>query len=145
MDHSMDKQRCTKKVKQKTSNPDNQGAKLKMKIRKGHIIGGLIVFSTGLFSTYLNSAMVVEFIKGIIQPITILLGLTALMSALLGKKKFRTVNSIMAGLLLVVGGYGIYDEYYAVLDFFYGFFPLFFVCLGTVAIIYGMTKLKENP
>lgn len=116
-----------------------------MKIRKGHIIGGLIVFSTGLFSTYLNSAMVVEFIKGIIQPITILLGLTALMSALLGKKKFRTVNSIMAGLLLVVGGYGIYDEYYAVLDFFYGFFPLFFVCLGTVAIIYGMTKLKENP
>ncbi|SLM32723.1 Magnetosome protein MamI. Homology with gene DMR_41140 of RS-1 [Desulfamplus magnetovallimortis] len=115
-----------------------------MKIRKAHVIGGVVVFSTGLFLAYLNSAMVVEFIKGIIQPITILLGLTALMSALLGKKKYRTINSIVAGLLLVIGAYGIYDEYYAVLDFFYGFLPLFLVSSGVISVTYGITRLKER-
>ncbi|MBF0112758.1 MAG: hypothetical protein HQK74_08505 [Desulfamplus sp.] len=111
-------------------------------MRKGHIISGLIIFGTGLFFAYMNSAMVVEFIKGAIQPVTIILGFVALMSALVGKKVYRTINSILAGLLLVVGFYGLYDEYYAVLDFFYGFFPILLVCAGSVSLVYGIMKLK---
>ncbi|MBF0234328.1 MAG: hypothetical protein HQK65_15010 [Desulfamplus sp.] len=111
-------------------------------MRKAHIIGGLIVFGTGLFLAYLNSAMVVEFIKGAIQPITIILGFVALASALLGKKIYRTINSVLAGLFLVVGFYGMYDEYYAVLDFFYGFFPIFLVGAGSISLVYGIMKLK---
>jgi len=64
------------------------------------------------------------------------------MAAFLGRKKFRTINSIIAGILFVVGFYGIYDEYYAVIDFFYGFLPLFLVCSGTVSVTYGITKMK---
>ena len=111
-------------------------------MRKAHIISGLIIFGTGLFFAYLHSARVVEFIKGAIQPITILLGFVALASALLGKKRFRTINSVIAGLLLVVGFYGVYDEYYAVLDFFYGFLPIFLVGAGLVSLSHGITKLK---
>ncbi|MBF0468011.1 MAG: hypothetical protein HQK61_03865 [Desulfamplus sp.] len=113
-------------------------------MRKGHIITGLIVFGSGLFLAYMNSAMVVEFIKGAIQPVTIFLGFVALGSALFGKKIYRTINSILAGLLLAVGFYGLYDEYYAVLDFFYGFFPIFLVCAGSISLVYGITKLKQN-
>ncbi|MBF0228347.1 MAG: hypothetical protein HQK63_01945 [Desulfamplus sp.] len=111
-------------------------------MRKAHIIAGLTIFALGLFLAYMNSAMVVEFIKGAIQPITIILGFVALASALLGKKAYRTINSVLAGLLLAVGFYGLYDEYYAVLDFFYGFFPIFFVCAGSVSLVYGIMKLK---
>ncbi|MBF0202528.1 MAG: hypothetical protein HQK66_14720 [Desulfamplus sp.] len=118
----------------------NTGADIKM--RKAHIISGLFIFSTGLFLAYLNSAMVVEFIKGAIQPVTIILGFVALASALLGKKAFRTINSILAGLLLVIGFYGLYDEYYAVLDFFYGFIPIFLVTAGSISLVYGIVKMK---
>jgi len=111
-------------------------------MRKAHIISGLIVFGTGLFLAYFYSAMVVEFIKGAIQPVIILLGFISLASAFLGKKKFRTINSIIAGLLLAVGFYGLYDEYYAVLDFFYGFLPIFLVGAGIVSLTYGVMKLK---
>jgi len=111
-------------------------------MRKAHIIGGLIVFGSGLFLAYMNSPMVVEFIKGAIQPITIIIGLVALASALLGKKNYRTINSILAGACLVIGFYGLYDEYYAVLDFFYGFLPLFLLCAGSVSLVYGIMKMR---
>ena len=111
-------------------------------MRKAHIISGLIVFSTGFFLTYYYSARVVEFFKGAIQPVTIILGLIALASALLGKKQFRTINSVIAGLLLLVGFYGLYDEYYAVLDFCYGFLPIFLVSAGIVSLTYGVMKIR---
>ncbi len=110
-------------------------------MRKNHVVGGLIVFGTGLFLVYYFSPYVVELIKGAIQPIFILIGLVALGAAILGKKSFRQMNSVVAAIFLILGGYGFYDEYYAVMDFFHGLLPLLFMVTGITLVIYGIKKL----
>jgi len=111
-------------------------------MRIAHIIGGQIIFGLGLFLLYLNSLVVVVVFKGFVQPIIIVIGLVALSAAVFGKGEFRKLNSILSGLFLVLGFYGLYDEYYAVIDFFHGFIPLFLVFAGIIAIIYGIKSLK---
>ena len=96
----------------------------------------------GLFFIYLNGPLVVEIFKGAIQPLTIGLGLLALAAAILGKRAYRKINATVAGLLLMLGFYGLYDEYYAVIDFFSGFIPLALLVSGFVAVISGIKKVK---
>lgn len=110
-------------------------------MRKGHIIGGLIVFGIGLFLLYLNSAVVAEFIKGIMQPILILLGLLCLTAAIFAENEFKKINAAAAVIFLVIGLFGLYDEYYAVLDFFSGFIPVFLIVCGMISLVYGFKKL----
>ena len=110
-------------------------------MRKNHIIGGVIVFSAGLFLLYLYSPYVVELIKGAMQPLLILIGLVALAAGILGDRNLRKANFITATLLLVLGLYGLFDEYYAVMDFFYGLMPPLLVAVGIVSIIHGVKKL----
>ncbi len=107
-------------------------------MRKGQIIGGLTVFGIGLFLLYLNSAIVAEFIKGIVQPIFILLGLLCLAAAIFAGNDFKKINAVAAVLFLAVGLYGLWDEYYAVLDFVSGFTPVFFIVCGTISLDYGI-------
>ena len=111
-------------------------------MRKNHVIGGVVVFSAGLFLCYHYSTYVVEVIKGAMQPILILAGLVALAAGILGNRGLRKANFIMASLLLILGLYGLFDEYYAVIDFFYGLTPPLLVCAGLVSIIYGVKKLR---
>ena len=111
-------------------------------MRITHIIGGLLIFSGGLFLAYQNSAVVVMVFKGALQPLMIIAGFVALVAALLGPPTHRTFNAIFAGLLLVVGFFGLYDEYYVVLDFCYGILPVLLVVGGTVSLAYGIKKLK---
>jgi hypothetical protein len=111
-------------------------------MRLAHIIGGQIIFGLGLFLVYLNSAVVVEVFKGAIQPVIILLGLLAFAAAVFGKKEFRKINAAIAGVLIVLGIFGLYDEYYAVVDFLHGFIPLFLFATGIVAVISGIKQLK---
>ena len=111
-------------------------------MRLAHIIGGQILFGLGLFLVYLNSAVVVEVFKGAIQPVIILLGLLAFAAAVFGKKDFRKINATIAGVLIVLGIFGLYDEYYAVVDFLHGFIPLFLFVTGIVAVISGIKQLK---
>ncbi|HIJ19418.1 MAG TPA: hypothetical protein HPP58_00070 [Deltaproteobacteria bacterium] len=111
-------------------------------MRKNHVIGGVVVFSAGLFLCYHYSPYVVETIKGAMQPILILTGLVALAAGILGNSNLRTANFIVASLLLVLGLYGLYDEYYAVIDFFYGLMPPLLVFGGIVSIVYGIKKLR---
>ncbi|MBF0397602.1 MAG: hypothetical protein HQK78_12560 [Desulfobacterales bacterium] len=110
-------------------------------MRKGHIIFGLITFSIGLFLSYLNSAFIVVFIKGIIQPIFIILGIISLLAAFLGKKNLKTINLILSIVFLLLGGYGLYDEYYAVVDFISGFLPVFLVIGGVAGVVHGVKEL----
>ncbi len=110
-------------------------------MRKNHIIGGVVVFSAGLFLLYHYSPYVVELIKGAIQPLLIAIGLVALTAGILGNRELRKANFIMAALLLILGLYGLYDEYYAVIDFFYGVMPPLLVVGGIVSIVYGVKKL----
>lgn len=111
-------------------------------MRKGHIITGLTIFSLGLFFAYLNSAVVVIFFKGAVQPLLIVIGLVALAAAIFTRKEFRTVNSILAGIFLFLGFYGLYDEYYAVLDFFSGFLPILLIIAGVASVVHGIKELN---
>ncbi len=111
-------------------------------MRWNHIIGGQIIFGLGLFSIYCYSPQVVEVFKGAIQPLIIALGLTALAAAFFGKQSARKFNAPAAGLFLALGGYGLYDEYYAVLDFFNGFIPLLLLVIGVVAVVCGIRKVN---
>ncbi len=110
-------------------------------MRKNHIIGGVVVLSAGLFLLYLYSPYVVEMIKGAMQPLLIVIGLVALAAGILGNRDLRKVNFIVAALSLILGLYGLYDEYYAVMDFFYGIMPPLLVIGGIVSIVYGIKKL----
>lgn len=113
-------------------------------MRKGHIAAGLIIFSLGLFFTYLNSVLVVGLIKGALQPLFILIGLVFLSAAFFAKKEYRTVNSILASIFLLIGLYGIFaggDEYYATLDFFNGFLPILLIGAGAASLIHGIKEL----
>ena len=110
-------------------------------MRKGHIISGLIIFSLGLFFTYFNSVVVVGFIKGAAQPVLLILGLALLAAAIFAKKEYRTINSILAAIFLFVGAYGLYDEYYATLDFFNGFLPILLIVAGIASVIHGIREL----
>ena len=114
-------------------------------MRKGHIIGGLVVFGIGLFLLYLNSAVVAEFMKGIVQPTLILLGLLCLAAAIFGRNDFKKINAVAAVIFLVIGLYGLYDEYYAVLDFFSGFIPIFLIVGGMISLVCGIKKLTLIP
>ena len=111
-------------------------------MRLAHIIGGQIIFGLGRFLLYLNSAVAVVVFKGAIQPIIILLGLVAFAAAIFGKKDFRKINAAIAGVLTVLGIFGLYDEYYAVIDFLHGFIPLFLFTTGIIAVISGIKQLK---
>ncbi|MBF0103026.1 MAG: hypothetical protein HQK77_19180 [Desulfobacterales bacterium] len=111
-------------------------------MRWNHIIGGQIVFGLGLFLVYLNSVVVVEIFKGAIQPVIIILGIIAIMASVFGKKEFRKPNAVAGGVLLALGIYGLYDEYYAVVDFIYGFLPLFLVFIGLIGVTHGIKQLK---
>ena len=111
-------------------------------MRLSHIIGGQILFGVGIFLFYLNSAVAVEIFKGGIQPVIILLGLLAFTATIFGKKSSRKINAFLAGILMILGIYGLYDEYYAVIDFFHGIIPLFLFATGIIAVIYGIKQLK---
>ena len=110
-------------------------------MRKNHIIGGLTTFSAGLFLLYFFSPYVVELIKGATQPTLVLIGLLAMAAALFGNKEFKKINMMVSAIFLVLGLYGLYDEYYAVVDFFYGLIPPLLVVAGLVSIFHGIKKL----
>ncbi len=110
-------------------------------MRKNHIIGGLIVFGAGLFLLYLYSAYVGELIKGAIQPMLIVIGLVAMAAAILGDGGFKKTNFVVAAIFLFLGLYGLYEEYYAVMDFFNGLFPPLLIGVGIVSIFHGIKTL----
>ena len=83
----------------------------------------------------------VELIKGAVNPILILVGLVAMAAAILGEKESKKMNIIVAVVFLFLGLYGLYEEYYAVMDFFHGLFPPLLIVAGLVSITHGIKKL----
>ena len=111
-------------------------------MRKNHIIGGLIVFGSGLFLLYLNSAIVANFMKGLAQPIFLLLGALFLAAALFGKKEFKKIHAAAGAILTVIGLYGLYDEWYSTLDFITGVSPIILIVAGVISLVYGIRKVS---
>jgi hypothetical protein len=75
------------------------------------------------------------------QPLLIIIGLLALGAAIVGEKAFRRMNFVVSAIFLLLGLYGLYDEYYAVKDFFYGLLPPLLIVAGLVSVVQGIKKL----
>lgn len=110
-------------------------------MRSAHVCGGALAFALGLLGIYDEYFVVVEFLKGMLQPATAALGLLAVLS---GMGRFRPSTAhIVAGLVLMaVSVYGFYDEYYAVIDFLKGALPLGMVGSGSIAVASGVRRLR---
>jgi len=113
-------------------------------MRPNHIVAGTLVFCAGLFFTLKNSLYVLEFIKGGLHPLFLLIGLTAAVAAFLGgSRSVRGLNISLAVIFTALGGFGLYDEFYTTMDFIHGFLPLFLIVAGLFSFIHGITNLKQ--
>ena len=114
-------------------------------IRPKHIIGGIILFALGFFYGLNNMLYVVEFIKGALQPVFIIAGLTAIVVAIKnGPNPFRWLNFLIGFLFLPLGIYGVYDEYYATMDFINGILPILMVVGGLIALVHGIRHIRSE-
>ncbi len=110
-------------------------------MRRWLVASGLVALGLGVFGIYDDYFVVIEFIKGAIQPVTALLGFVALVSGLLGRK--AKIPQVSAGLVLLgFGAYGFYDEYFAVIDFMKGAIPPVLLAGGMVSVVSGVQRLK---
>lgn len=109
-------------------------------MRWNHLLAGLTLFGVGLFLAYLNSPLVVQCIKGAVQPAALLLGSLAGLSVLFRRTRLIKTNTVAAIVLLFIGCYGVYDEYLATKDFFLGAGPLALAGFGLVAIGHGLRR-----
>ncbi len=105
------------------------------------MLAGALVFGLGLIGVYDEYFVVIEFIKGLLQPATAAIGLLAVISGIARLKP--SAAHIAGGLaLLCLAVYGFYDEYYAVLDFVKGSVPIGMVGVGSVAVVSGVNRLR---
>ena len=110
--------------------------------RKFHLIFGIFMLFAGIYGIYDEVFNVVDFLKGIIQPLLIIFG--ALFTFIGINRKSNQKPYIFFGVVfLFVGLYGLYDEWYCVMDFFKGSYPPIIIVLGTLALITGIKKLKS--
>jgi hypothetical protein len=110
--------------------------------RPNHIIGGLLIFAIGLFIGLMNILYVVEFIKGGLQPLFIIIGLAAATAAIFhSQKSIRPLNIVVAVLFIFLGAFGVYDEYFATMDFLNGILPLALIFGGLASLIHGIKRL----
>ncbi len=104
---------------------------------------GLFIFGLGLFMMLFNILYVIEFIKGALQPLFVLIGITAALAAFFDSiNSFRKINIIIAAVFLVLGGYGFYDEYYATMDFINGILPPALIVGGLASLVHGISHLN---
>ena len=110
-------------------------------MRRWHVIGGAIALGLGIVGIYDEYFTVVEFLKGFLQPLFALIGLIAILAGLLTIKP-KIGHVVFGAVLLGVGIYGFFDEYYAVLDFFKGSVPLVLLLVGMVQVVAGVKHLE---
>jgi UDP-N-acetylmuramyl pentapeptide phosphotransferase/UDP-N-acetylglucosamine-1-phosphate transferase len=107
-----------------------------------HVVCGVIALTLGLYGIYDEYFAVVEFIKGFIQPLLSVIGLVMIMAGLLTYKP--KLPHVAIGLVLLgIGIYGFFDEYYATLDFFKGAIPPILLLFGMVSVVAGIKKLES--
>ena len=110
-------------------------------MRKVYLIGGTLALGLGIFGIYDEYFTVIEFIKGVMQPIFIIAGLIAILAGLLTSKP-KMGHVVLGVVFLGLGIYGFFDEYYATLDFFKGSVPLIMLFIGMVSVVAGVKKIE---
>lgn len=110
-------------------------------MRITHIAFGAAALAFGVWGIYDEYYTVVELVKGALQPLLAFGGLVNILSGLLAlKTKIRRV--IIGLLLLGLGVFGFFDEYYAVLDLLKGAVPPALLLVGAVAVVSGVKSLR---
>ena len=103
------------------------------------------MFAAGLFLGLNNLVYMVEFIKGVAQPVLILFGIVALASAVMRPgSPLRKFNLVIGLISLPLGIYGVYDEYYATMDFLRGVLPVLLVAVGLVVLSHGIGQVRRS-
>ncbi|MBF0299456.1 MAG: hypothetical protein HQK51_12095 [Oligoflexia bacterium] len=113
--------------------------------RRFHLFFGLILLFLGIYGAYDEIFNVVDFIKGAMQPATLLAGAFILFLGLKRKDDGGITKNALMGtgaVILLVGFYGLYDEWYSFIDMVMGAFPLACIAFGTLSLIVGINKLK---
>jgi len=110
-------------------------------MKMSHIAFGSAALGIGVFGIYDEYFTVVELFKGVLQPLLAFAGLVAILSGLLTLKP--KVKRVAIGLVLLgLGIFGFFDEYYSVLDFFKGAVPPALLLVGSVAVVSGVRSLN---
>lgn len=110
-------------------------------MRPWHILGGAVALGLGIWGLNDEYFVVVEFLKGAIQPLLALGGLVAILAGLLSYR-LRIGHVAFGVVLLGLGIYGFYDEYFATLDFFKGAVPPALLLVGMVSVVAGVKHLE---
>lgn len=111
-----------------------------MMSRWPHIIGGVLALGLGVYGVYDEYFTVIEFIKGAVQPVLAFVGVVALLAGILSVK-VKASHVVLGLVLLGVGIYGFFDEYYATLDFFKGSVPIALLIAGALSVVSGVKLL----
>jgi hypothetical protein len=110
-------------------------------MRTWHVVGGAIALGLGFWGLNDEYFVVVEFLKGAIQPLLALIGVVAILAGMLSLRP--RIGHVISGLVLLgLGIYGFYDEYFATLDFFKGALPPALLLVGMVSVVAGVKQLK---
>jgi hypothetical protein len=119
-------------------------------MRALHLMAGTAAFGLGLAGIYDEYFVVIEFIKGISQPVTAIVGLIAVIAGMSrrigsrGRVRPRAAQMVFGLVLLAIAVYGFYDNYYAVMDFLKGSVPVGLIVLGTIAVLSGINRLRAD-
>ena len=95
----------------------------------------------GILGVYDEYFTVIEFLKGFLQPLFALVGIVAIMAGLL-TTRLKWGHVVLGVVLLGLGIFGFFDEYYAVLDFLKGSVPLLLLLAGMVSVVAGVKQLN---
>ncbi|MBF0360266.1 MAG: hypothetical protein HQK49_04605 [Oligoflexia bacterium] len=110
--------------------------------RKFHLVFGLALLFLGLYGVYDEIFNVVDLIKGAIQPVTIFAGGFLLFLGMQHDGKMKNLFLGGGAATLVIGLYGLYDEWYTFIDMVMGILPLFCILAGGLSLIAGIKRLK---
>lgn len=112
-------------------------------MRGWQLAGGAVALGLGLLGLYDEYFVVVEFIKGSLQPLLACIGFVAILAGVFSQQV--RLGQVAIGLVLMgLGIYGFYDEYFAVLDFLKGAVPPLLLLSGLVTVIAGVRQLKRE-
>ena len=98
----------------------------------------LLLGGYGFYDEWYN---VLDFLTGIAN--VGLLGIAGLLFFFaVFREKYRKINYAAGGVFVLVGAYGLYDEWQAFADLFYGVLPFVCILVGALSLASGLRQLK---
>ena len=107
-----------------------------------HLIFGVAMLIVGAYGFYDEAYNVLDFITGAVNAAFVVLGIGMLFFAV-SREKYRTFNYGVGGVLLIVGLYGLYDEWQSFADLFVGLLAVACIVIGALSLTIGVRYLRS--